>query len=409
MRITWVTRSFLDYRIPVYQELNKFCKGNLTVIYYRDIPPQRTQKKIKDILGEKAIAREKEFRIGNKPKIDNASKSNTSFRIPVSPGLIKQVINSKPDVLISDGFMQWTYATLAVRALKKIPHVMCYERTMHTERNAGKLRIWYRKFVSRWIDAIACNGSLCGEYVRSLGFDSNRLTFGHMVADVSGMSKAVENVTEEEITKLKRELCINSKSIIILFVGQLIPIKGVNQLLTAWKQFKTQNTEDCTLVYVGYGHLEESLRNRVINENIQNVILTGGIDYDSIAKYYKAANCFILPTIEDNWSLVVPEAMACSLPIATTIYNGCYPELVTQENGWIFDTHNEQSIIDTLQKIILNKNRLKKMGEESKKIVSKHTAEKAAQSIINAIDIAQKHCKNKKTLEQNENQHTYDV
>ena len=393
MKITWVTRSFLDYRIPVYQELNKLCGRNLTVIYYKDIPPERTQKKIKEVLGDKAIAREKEFRIGNKPKIDNASKSNTTFRIPISPGLIKQVLDSKPDVLISDGFMQWTYAALAVRALKRIPHVMCYERTAHTERNAGRLRIWYRKIVSRWIDAIDCNGILCGEYVRSLGFDSKRLTFGHMVADISGMSRTIQNIANEDIVKVKKELKIPPKGLMILFVGQLIPIKGVDQLLTAWKQFKSHCKENCTLVYVGYGRLEQPLRDRIVNEKIQDVILIGGIDYDSIAQNYKAADCFILPTVEDNWSLVVPEAMACGLPVATTIYNGCHPELITKENGWVFDTYNEQSIIDTLQNIVNNKERLKEMGEVSKRIVSKHTAERAAQSIMAAIDIAQKHCK----------------
>lgn len=396
MRITWVTRSFLDYRIPVYRELNKLCGGNLTVIYYKDIPPERSQKKIKELLGDRAIAREYEFRIGNKPKIDNASKSNTTFRIPLSPGLIKQVIKSEPDVVLSDGFMQWTYAALIVRILKRIPHVMCYERTAHTERNAGKLRLTYRKIVSRWIDAIDCNGSLCGEYVRSLGFDSNRLTYGHMVADISGMSKAVENVTDEDIAELKKKLCKSYNGVVILFVGQLIPIKGVDQLLTAWKQFKSKCIEDCTLVYVGYGRLEQSLRDRVANEKIQDVAFTGGIDYDSIAQYYKVADCFILPTVEDNWSLVIPEAMACSLPVATTIYNGCHPELVTKENGWVFDTYNKQSIIGTLQKIVSNKNRLKEMGEVSKQIISKHTAEKAAQSIMDAVGIAQKHCKKHK-------------
>ena len=75
------------------------------------------------------------------------------------------------------------------------------------------------------------------------------------------------------------------------------------------------------------------------------------------------------------------------------IYNGCHPELITKENGWVFDTYNEQSIIDTLQNIVNNKERLKEMGEVSKRIVSKHTAERAAQSIMAAIDIAQKHCK----------------
>ena len=114
MRITWITRSFLDYRIPVFKVLDKLCGHNLTVIYYKDVPPERTQKKIKAVLGERAIARKKELRIGNKPKIDNASKSNTSFRIPISLGLIKQVIESKPDVLVSDGFMQWTLSLIHI-------------------------------------------------------------------------------------------------------------------------------------------------------------------------------------------------------------------------------------------------------------------------------------------------------
>ena len=68
MKITWVTRSFLDYRIPVYQELNKLCGRNLTVIYYKDIPPERTQKKIKEVLGDKAPEK-KNFVLEINPKL----------------------------------------------------------------------------------------------------------------------------------------------------------------------------------------------------------------------------------------------------------------------------------------------------------------------------------------------------
>lgn len=389
MRITWITRSFLDYRIPVFKALDEMSGHNLTVIYYKDVPPERTQKKLKAVLGDRAIARENELRIGNKPKIDNASKSNTSFRIPISPGLIKQVIESKPDVLISDGFMQWTYAALVVRALKKVPHVMCYERTKHTERNAGKLRIWYRKFVSCWIDAIDCNGSQTGDYVRNLlGWDDSRLTYGHMVADISGLQKVVNNITENESIELRNRLGV--KGSMILYVGQLIPLKGVKELLSAWSN--TAENKNATLVYVGGGRLEQEMREQIAKENIPNVVLTGSVDYDQIAQYYKAADCFILPTTEDNWSLVVPEAMACGLPIATTIYNGCHPELVHKENGWVFDSLNQQNIIDVFRKIIKSKDKLKEMGEASKCIVSTETAQRAAQSIMDAIEIAKKHC-----------------
>lgn len=387
MKITWVTRSFLDYRIPVYQALDRMCNHNLTVIYYKDIPPKRCQDKLKAILGNRAIAREKELRIGNRPKIDNASRANSSIRIPISPGLVKQIIKTKPDVLISDGFMQWTYAPLIVNALKGIPHVMLYERTAHTERTASKVRIMYRKFVSHWIDAIGCNGILTGKYIKSLlGWDDSRLTYGHMVADVTGMQNRISQIPDETISSLRIQLKI--KGVMILFVGQLIPRKGVRELLKAWETFKQSNNKDCTLVYVGAGSQEEELKNIIKSQNIPDVILTGAIDYDHIAPYYKAADCFIIPTLEDNWSLVVPEAMACGLPIATSIYNGCHPELVHQENGWTFDPLKKESIINVLHQIISSKNQLKYMGEKSRDIVSKETAERAARSIVEAIDIA---------------------
>lgn len=84
MKITWVTRSFLDYRIPVFKALDEMCGHQLTVIYYKDIPPQRCQEKLHAILGDRAIARENELRIGNRPKVDNASRANSSIRIPIS-------------------------------------------------------------------------------------------------------------------------------------------------------------------------------------------------------------------------------------------------------------------------------------------------------------------------------------
>ena len=52
MRITWVTRSFLDYRIPVYAELNRLCGNQLTVIYCADVVSERTQKKLRAALRE---------------------------------------------------------------------------------------------------------------------------------------------------------------------------------------------------------------------------------------------------------------------------------------------------------------------------------------------------------------------
>lgn len=175
----------------------------------------------------------------------------------------------------------------------------------------------------------------------------------------------------------------------LVYVGQLISLKGVRELLSAFANI-AESIPNVTLVMVGGGPLEEELREKIKTERIPNVVLTGRINYDDIAIYYKAADCFILPTTEDNWSLVVPEAMACGLPVATTIYNGCHPELVHPENGWVFDSLNQQSIEKVLISIASNTENLKQMGEESKRIIAAHTADHAAQSIMEAIRIAQK-------------------
>ena len=68
MKITWVTRSFLDYRIPVYAAINKLCNNNLSVIYFKDVVPERCQEKMNAILGERAIGLKGEIRIGGKKK-----------------------------------------------------------------------------------------------------------------------------------------------------------------------------------------------------------------------------------------------------------------------------------------------------------------------------------------------------
>ncbi len=392
MKITWATRSFLDYRVPVYQELNRLVDNKLTVIYYGDVVPERTRSKVTNVLGRNAITLSGELRLTGE-KMADGPMANTGIRILYQPGLIKAICRSEPDVLISDGFFQWTYSALWLRALKKIPHVMCYERTSHTERNAQWYRVTYRKFVMRWIDAICCNGKLCGEYVQSLGYPAEKVTYGHMVADIAGLENSATKVTDKQVSELRTKHDL--RETVFLYVGQLIPRKGLVELLNAWKKFSSGIfANEATLLLVGDGPQRDELEQYIKENCLDNVRLAGFVDYDSLAPYYKAADAFIIPTLEDNWSLVVPEAMACGLPILCSKYNGCWPELVTSENGWVFDALDSNDMVGCLNKCLLVKEKLPEMGRKSCQIVNNNTAKHAAEAILNACEIAMHHiCK----------------
>jgi glycosyltransferase involved in cell wall biosynthesis len=383
IKIAYLARSFLDYRVPVFAALDELTGGGLHVFYSAEVTPPRVAQKIEIVLGRRSIGFRGEVRCGPK-RIANFA--NTSFRIVYQPGILTALQKTAPDVVIGDGFFQWTSFALLRRLFHGTPIVVCYERTFHTERNAQWYRTLYRKAVLPWVDAMACNGRLSAEYVHWLGMPTERITLGQMVADTGGLQKAVAAVPEEKRLALRRRW--GGPKLVFLVVSRLVSRKGVRQLLMAWSQGEPTWGKAAALVVVGDGPERENLLNQTRAAGMRSVYFEGAVDYDHIAPYYAAADALVMPTLEDNWSLVVPEAMACGLPILCSKYNGCWPELVQERNGWVFDPLDPQDTLRVLQACIRAAPDLPQMGRESQKIISGHTPRHAAESIFAACKIA---------------------
>ncbi len=376
MNITWVTRSFLDYRIPVFASLNEQCGNRLTLIYNAPFIPPKVNEKTKKILGVNAWGLTGEYNIGFKENLNFANKGGN---IPFQPGLLKAIRRSQPDVIVCDGFFQWTFAAIFHHLVHGTPIVMCYERTMHTERTCPWYRTWYRKIVMRSIAHICCNGVLSAEYVRHLGYPADKISCGHMAADIEGLTASEDSSSPNQILFMRKKYGV--LGIMFLFVGRMIPLKGLKYLLEAYRHFQANFPGQVTLILVGDGPEMGAYQSM----GIPGVVFAGNCPYDEIASFYRAADVFIIPTLEDNWSLVVPEAMACGLPIASSVYNGCHPELVTPENGWIFDPLDAESIRNVLHRIVSARDSLPEMGQKSHDIVfASHTPAHAAKAVLNA-------------------------
>lgn len=382
-RITYMARSFLDYRIPVFAALDELTGGGLHVFYSVEVTPPRVGRKIEGLLGERSVGFSGEVRVG--PKV-NLNFANSSVRVVYQPGLLATLQRTAPEVLIGDGFFQWTSFALVHRVLHRTPLVICYERTFHTERKAQWYRTLYRKTMLRWVDAMACNGSLSAAYAQWLGMPAERITLGHMVADTAGLQKAVEAISVEDRQVLRRRWL--SPELVFLVVANLVERKGVSQLLASWAQGERSWGGKASLVIVGDGPERERLENQVHAAGLKSVYFEGAVDYDQMAAYYAAADAFVIATMEDNWSLVVPEAMACGLPILCSKYNGCWPELVQAGNGWVFDPLDPQDTFRVLNSCIEKAPALPEMGRQSRAIIAGHTPEHAAMSIYEACRIA---------------------
>lgn len=287
----------------------------------------------------------------NELMLDVRSRSFRGFteggkQIPFPIGLWRRIRNVKPDVLITEGFFQWTPIVQLYGLLFRVPVFMGYERTLWTERNNSRLKTWIRRMQDKAIRGYLVNGSETRKYLESIGVHPNKIHVGGMSADSTGLRSAISSMTQEEKKSFKARFLQGEKGLVYLFSGQMIERKGIVPLLEAWMEYVKEHPSD-SLVVVGGGELLDTCKNRFGNE--PSIYLEGRVDYAEVYKYYAISDVFVLPTIEDNWSLVVPEAMACGLPVTTSIYNGCHPELIREgKNGVTFDTFKRESIVRAL-------------------------------------------------------------
>lgn len=378
MKILWVNSSFLDYRIPVYKRLNELSGGNFYIVYSRTMVPERIPQKIEAAIGNHAIAiADKQLCIGKSDTL-----ANKNLKIPRPSGLYKAIKEVNPDIIIGEGFFQWTPFALRYSITHRKPLFIGYERTKWTERDCPKWRALYRKVVDKFTRGYLCNGILTKEYLMDeLKVSEKKITTGTMSADSEGLAKASLSISPEERAAFKHSLGLHEEGITYLYSGYLIPRKGVDYLLQAWMKHIQTYPKD-QLLLVGGGELQESLSKTYGGE--KSIHFMGTVVYDTIYRYYNAADVFVIPTLEDNWSLVVPEAMACGLPVACSVYNGCYPELVHEgENGALFDPLDVKSTVKALD--YFHHVDLEQQGARSIEIEKQYNTERVAQNIFNAL------------------------
>ena len=383
MKVLYCNPSFWEYRLPFYAELNRLFNGNFHVVYstkryfgaHVNMLP-----KIKNVLGENAHPYENEWmyvRETHSMKI----KDETYHAIPLSLGLLTIIRKIKPDVLITEGFFQWTPFVQLYGWFFRVPVFVGYERTLYTERHNSRFKTFLRKLQDKSIAGYLVNGTETKKYLLSLGISEDKIFVGGMSADSTGLRTSIKKWAIEEKQNFKNKYISSNNGLIFLFTGQMILRKGVNYLLKAWVKHTQLYPED-KLVLVGGGVFLERWKKEY--RKYSSIIFEGTVAYDEIYKYYAIADVYILPTIEDNWSLVVPEAMACGLPVATSIYNGCHVELIQDgENGFVFDTYNQESITNVLEKFHYMD--LKKMGNKSILIEKNFNTEVCAKREYEAI------------------------
>ena len=143
-----------------------------------------------------------------------------------------------------------------------------------------------------------------------------------------------------------RLLPIDDNASIILFVGGLRKIKGLDYLFEAMR-FVKEKTTRVTLLLVGDGsernHLEALARDLDLEENIH---FAGRVPPEAIPKCMAAPDVLVLPSLSEGFPNVILEAMASGLPVVATRVGGV-PDIVADGiNGFVVPPRNPREIAE---------------------------------------------------------------
>lgn len=107
----------------------------------------------------------------------------------------------------------------------------------------------------------------------------------------------------------------------LLCVARLVPGKGVQYLLDALT--KLDRSIDWTLDVLGQGPMMEDLRTRASRSGLADrVTFHGHVPRDRVEDYYRDADLFVFPSIQEPSGSVIFEAMSWGLPIVVADYGG---------------------------------------------------------------------------------------
>lgn len=144
----------------------------------------------------------------------------------------------------------------------------------------------------------------------------------------------------------------------ILYMGKVSLQKGVTYLIDAIIQMRDKGYKINGLFI---GGIDPFMEHELSKRNTTGIKFLGHINHYSLPKYIVKANVAVIPSLQDGFAKVVPQIMACGLPVIVSQNTGAFDLIKEGENGYIVPIRDTQAIIDKLKILYDNPEKLDSM------------------------------------------------
>ena len=236
-------------------------------------------------------------------------------------------------------------------------------------------------------DRFVVPGKASGEYLQSLGSPEQNISIAPNAVDNDWFRGQAESI-RQRASEFRARLALPSR--FLVFVGRLVPEKGVFDLLDAYARLAEGVQSSgiqlkVGLVFAGDGPSRAELERRARRIHSGNVCFPGFLHREDLAGLYGCAEGLVLPTHSDAWGLVVNEAMACGLPVIVTSVAGCSTDLVDDGwNGYVVPPRNPEKLREAIDSLVQDSQLRQKMGARSLERIRDYSPDACAEGLAAA-------------------------
>ena len=162
-------------------------------------------------------------------------------------------------------------------------------------------------------------------------------------------------VGTSEKQKLRQQLSVPKKTIIITYAGRLVSYKGLPLLLRVAEAIQRE-FDNVAFVLIGSGGIdmhncEAELKQFVKAKGLEESVYFSG-EVGNVHEYLQASDIFVLPSEEDAFPLALVEAMACGLPVISTPVGGIKEIITNRKNGLLVEARDFQQLYQAISALI---------------------------------------------------------
>ena len=146
---------------------------------------------------------------------------------------------------------------------------------------------------------------------------------------------------------------------IILFVGRMVPLKGIDKLLKAMTYLERERKIELLLIGGDEHSQKEIQRLKILSKSLKinkSVIFLGLVKQEMLPFFYSAADLCVVPSYYESFGLVVLESLACGTPVVATKVGGAESVIQHGKTGYVVRDNDSCRLADKIALLLSTSN-----------------------------------------------------